>query len=677
MIRFFKALKTVEYRHIVPVALFVTAVAAYGIFFWQMGFHWDDLPISWIRYQLGAEALKRYFSEVRPAWAMLYRLTTSILPQQPVYWQVFAIVLRWLTALALWAVMIRLLPRRRVLVFALSLLMLVYPGFNQQWASFVYSHFFIVFLCLLFSWYLMLQKRVLPALVFSALNLWMLEYFFFLELARPLILWMSLRDESLQIKDRLFRVLKAWVPYLVVLAAAVLYRVLVFSHPGFGYSLTAEITRAPSETLILLLQRIFSDLWTVTGAAWMQVFQLPNPAVDGPRISVLYMLIALAIAIFVCWFMFVRKDQDEDGGKGDARWLVFLGVTMLFLGGIPFWLTNLTVSLEFPASRATLSFMLGACFVLAGLIDLFPNRMKYIIIILLVSLGVGRQYLWANEFRRDWEAQKDLFWQMTWRAPGLKPDTLVLMNEELIYSADNSISATLNWIYAPDLTGEQIPYALLYPTNRLGGSLPALKPDVPIVFRYEAGKFHGNTSDAVAYYFKPPACLRLLDPVLDFDSRFISDESLMRQAAALSNADRILAAQESVMPAIYGPEPDHGWCYYFEKADLARQFGNWEEVVRLGDKAFKLDDYPNNPLERFVFIEGYAHVGQWERAVELSKVSYGVSKDFVGPSLCRLWERIETGTTGSVERDALSGEAISKRSEALSKVKSMFACTSE
>jgi hypothetical protein len=83
----------------------------------------------------------------------------------------------------------------------------------------------------------------------------------------------------------------------------------------------------------------------------------------------------------------------------------------------------------------------------------------------------------------------------------------------------------------------------------------------------------------------------------------------------------------------------------------------------LGDEAFALDDYPNNPVERFVFIEGYAHAGEWDRAIELSEVSYRVSKDFVGPLLCRLWERIETETTGGVER-----------SDALSEIQNRFAC---
>ncbi len=282
--------------------------------------------------------------------------------------------------------------------------------------------------------------------------------------------------------------------------------------------------------------------------------------------------------------------------------------------------------------------------------------------ILLVSLAAGRQFLWSVDYMRDWQLQKNLFWQMTWRAPGIKPDTLILMNEELSISADNSLSAALNWIYAPETKQGSIHYVLFYPTNRLDSSLPELKLNLPVHYDYLAGTFDGNTSQALAFYYNPPSCLRLLEP-FDKDNRFILDESLMREASALSNPDRITADPTAVMPAIYGPEPEHGWCYYFQKADLARQLGQWDEVAKLGDKAFKLNDHPNNPVERFVFIEGYAHVGEWQRAVELSKVSYKVSKEYVGPLLCQLWKRVEAETAPSLER-----------SEAIADVKTMFIC---
>src|SRR6185295_16239655 len=145
-------------------------------------------------------------------------------------------------------------------------------------------------------------------------------------------------------------------------------------------------------------------------------------------------------------------------------------------------------------------------------------------------------------------------------------------------------------------------------------------------------------------------CLRVLDPQIDAENRLLVP--LLRDAAVLSNVSMIHAEPAVTMPAsLYAPEPRHGWCYYFEKADLARQTGDWERVVELGDRAFKLDDSPNDPVERFVFIEGYAHIGDWERAIELSQVSYRVSKDYVGPLLCGLWERIQAETNESLERN--------------------------
>jgi hypothetical protein len=296
------------------------------------------------------------------------------------------------------------------------------------------------------------------------------------------------------------------------------------------------------------------------------------------------------------------------------------------------------------------------------LIEFIPARFRYITLALLVGLAAGRQFLWSTDYMRDWQAQKNLFWQMTWRAPGLQPGTLVLMNEELSFYADNSLSAPLNWIYAPDSSADQIGYVLFYPTNRIDSSLPAFEKDLPIRYDYIAGQFTGSTSQAIAFYYDPPACLRLLEPEIDPANRFILADSLMREASTLTNPQQILPSAEAVIPAVYAPEPEHRWCYYYQKADLARQIGDWEQVAELGDVAFKLDDFPNNPVERFVFIEGYAHVGDWDRALSLSRESFRVSKDYVGPLLCRLWERIEAETNGQ------------ERSEALSEARDLFAC---
>ncbi len=658
-----------------PWLLLGVAILAYGLFLWQYGFYWDDLPISWIRYQLGPEAMEVYFSTSRPVWGVLYQITTRLLPQVPIYWQIFALLWRWLGAVILWAIIRELWPGRRQMALIVSLFFLLYPGFNLQWVSFLSSHFFIVICIFLFSYLLMLwalrkPERFWPltlaALFFSVLNLWMMEYFYFLELIRPFIIFYVLyrTGQGQRFWSIVRRTFLYWSPYLLLFLVNVFYRAFVFTNVAYENELIANLRLDPLNTLLTLLGGIRSDLWLVSVEAWERVFRLPVPAIDGPRTTLLYWLVVVAAGVLVVVLLIRHRDEKWDHRA--ALWAIGLGFIAMLLGGGPFWLATLKVGLPFPASRFTMSYMLGISLLFAGLLELLPARVRMIFAVVFVSLAAGRQILLGDEFRRDWQAHKNLFWQMAWRVPGLKPNTLVLMNEELSYYADNSISASLNWIFAPDNHSPQIDYVLLYPTNRLRSpALPALQPDLPIYFSYIAGKFEGNTSQTLSVYYSPPGCLRVLDPEIERLNRLIPEPTLMRYAARMSSLDLITREQTARMPEVYRPEPPHGWCYYFEKADLAGQFDDWEQVVELGEKAFALDDAPNDPIERFVFIEGYAHVGDWEQAIKLSREAYRVSKDYVGPLLCRLWQRIETETTGGLPEG---------RSEALSQVQSLFAC---
>jgi hypothetical protein len=637
-----------------PLLLALVAVLAYGLLIPQLGFYWDDMAMSWIRYQLGPEAMTQYFSTNRPVWGLLYQVTTRLFPQVPLYWQVFALFWRWLTGVLAWLVLRELFPRQPRLTLGAALLFLVYPGFNQQAGAYLYSHFFIVLNFFLFSNYLMLRARQGSywlktgfGMLFSALNLWMHEYFFVLELMRPAVLWIALRDEDLDLRTRLRRTLGLWAPYLAVFVAAVFSRLFIFNNQVYEIGGDQAVT-SPFK----LLATIPSSLWTVTVAAWAQVFRLPDLTIDGPRTTLVYGAVALVTYGVLVLVLFSRQAYDQERSeRKDALWVIGLGLFILLVAGWPFWLTGVPVSLGYPANRATLSFMLGVSLLLGGLLALLPRQLNWLLLAVFVSLAAGRQFQWSNDFRRDWNAQKNLFWQMTWRAPGLEPGTIVLMNEELAFYADNSIGAALNWIYAPDNHTNRVDYVLFYPTNRLGGTLASMEAGQPVKYDYLAGQFEGNTSQVVAFYYAPPGCLRLLDSEIDPYNRLIPDDSLMREAASLSSSSPILAGEPGAhMPEIYLPEPAHGWCYYFERADLARQVGDWEQVADLADRALKLDDYPNDPLERFVFVEGYAHAGEWEKALEQAQISYQVSKSFVGPLLCRLWERIEREVPASSQK---------------------------
>jgi hypothetical protein len=641
-----------------PILFLVVAFLAYGLLFWRYGFYWDDLPMSWIRYELGREALTKYFYTARPVWAVLYQITTTFLPPVPMAWQIFSILWRWLSVVLLWQFVRELWRGRERMAVLAGLLFLLYPGFNLQYASFLTTHFWIV-VCFFFASLLLTLRAMksptrywsftILAMILSALNLWMLEYFYSLELLRFAVifylLWQTAQDKK--ILRIAWRTLLHWLPYLLVFIANILYRMFVFTNQAYGNVFFSNLRAGPITAILDLIKNVFSDLWLASARAFGTIFFFPNIALDGPLTALMYVAVVVAVSVLV---FIIFKNANAQTEKQSAYWAIGIGFIAMLLGGGPYWLAALEINLSFPASRFTMSFMFGVSLLLAGLFELIPTKFRVAFTVALVALSAGRQVMIGDSFLRDWESQKNLFWQMVWRAPALQPDTLVLMNENLLYYADNSISAGLNWIYDSNASADDINYVLFYPTNRLGKSLPSLDPNVPVRYSYIAGEFNGDTSDALAFYYDPPYCLRLLDPDLDSNNRFILDDSLMREAAALSNPARILREPAATMPAFYGAEPPRGWCYYFQKAELARQFGDWAEVNRLADAAFKLDEHFNNPVELFVFIEGYARADGWDKAVELSKEARQVSKSYVDPLLCKLWKRIEAETVESEGR---------------------------
>lgn len=325
--------------------------------------------------------------------------------------------------------------------------------------------------------------------------------------------------------------------------------------------------------------------------------------------------------------------------------------------GVPFWLTGLELVLASAPDRFTLPFMLSASLLGALLLTILPLPRWAKIIPLAVALGfaVGLQFQHGIVYRRDWSVQNAFFWQLSWRAPALQPGTVLLANELPVeHYTDNSLSAPLNWIYDPANTPERMKYILFYPSLRkFENWMNTLQKDQPIQRDYLATTFYGSSSQVIVLYFNPPGCLRVLDPEVEVDNWMLPEN--LRLVIPLSTSEPILPMPPTDQPAprlpqnIFDPEPARTWCYFFEKADLARQVGDWQTVTTLGDQAFAAQDYPNDPAERLPFIEGYAHTGNWQRALELSRDTRAIT-NVMSPVLCRLWQRIDRETSPSPEK---------------------------
>jgi hypothetical protein len=678
MTRLIERIKTFHFPdYTIPLALLAVTGLAYGVLIPWLGFYWDDWAFIYIGKQLGSEGLARYFATNRPFWGMIYQFTTAIIGPQPWKWQVFGLIWRWLASVALWWLVRQLWPQRREAAAWAALLFIVFPALRQQPIAILYGHFYIVVSAFFLSLALML-KAVRDSrrfwlwaglsLLLSLVNLLCMEYFFLLDLLRPVLLWVVVSQEGGPFKDSLKAAFKRWLPWLALFISVLVWRQFFFQYQNTNYefSLLTAFQADPIKAMTALFGQIFRDIWTITFAAWGDVFTLPDPAVLGRRTTQLYAVVALAAALGLGVVLTrLRRENEDEPSKSlltrDLPWVwqaLLLGALGLLVAGWPFWLTGLKIGLRFPNDRFSISFMLGASLFVTGLLGLIPlpRWSKHLLLAALVGLGAGFQFRVANDFRHDWGVQQSFFWQMTWRMPSLQPGTTLVSNELDIHNTDNSTVAPVNWIYAPDNHSDQLSYMYYYPTIRLETGLQSFASGQPIEQSYLAATFNGSTEQIVPLVFDPPGCLRVLDSELEPDNIMVP--ALMRTAAEKADYTKIILSatqgKEAIPPtAIFGPEPELRWCYYFEKADLARQMGDWEQVAQLGAEAFRLGDYPNDPAERLVFIEGFAHVENWPQALDLTWTSNEIT-NLMQPLLCTLWGRIDEDMPASPgKQDAL------------------------
>ena len=82
-------------------------------------------------------------------------------------------------------------------------------------------------------------------------------------------------------------------------------------------------------------------------------------------------------------------------------------------------------------------------------------------------------------------------------------------------------------------------------------------------------------------------------------------------AAPSSKIENVIADVQPAVPQefAFGNEPEHSWCYYYEKAELASQLGDWNQVAALGEEALRLELHPNDRSEWLPFLYGYAISG--------------------------------------------------------------------
>jgi hypothetical protein len=647
----------------IPLLFLLVTLAAYGLLLPLTGFYWDDWPFAWMATFLGPGEFIPAFAGVRPFLGPIFFVTTSLIPPVPLYWQIFALVLRFLAVLSAWFALSQIWPRHKRQTLIASLLFLVFPGYSQHWVAFTHiNQEWIPFIFYLLSFGFTARALRNPvkfaantmyALLFLMAGVFPTEYFVSIEPLRFLFIWIIVAEQINGLKQRLVESFKRWIPYFLIWMANAAWLAYFYTIGGYA-SYEVEVVSEPV-TLVQIFLTFGEALWKAGFYIWAQILVLASKAITAPTTLVTMALIIFTLVILL--FCFGRLNLPEHHTATFAVSATLIGLIGILLGRIPSFAAGLPLTLQSSFDRFMISMMLGGSLFVTGLIEfLIRNpRLRMYVFAFLIALGIGQQFFNANIFRRDWAKQQEIYWQLAWRIPAMKPGTALLTHQLPIdYETDLSFTAPINWMYAPDYRrsnpvedGNNLPYALLYTEKRLGGaSLPSLEPHTDISLPIRRVSFHGSTSQALVIYMPPNGCLRVLDPARGDEITYARQSRFLVDAIPLSDLSNIIVDTDQTAKISFVPEPERTWCYYFAKAELSRQQEDWDQVIQLIEEARSFGYEPEDPLEWLTYIEAQALTSKLEAAERLSRDVFK-QENGTRRGLCQLWNRLQV--QGSIE----------------------------
>ena len=258
----------------------------------------------------------------------------------------------------------------------------------------------------------------------------------------------------------------------------------------------------------------------------------------------------------------------------------------------------------------------GVIILIAGLILMVQPRFRKLGFLALMIISISTQFLNARNWARYWDDQRETWWQLTWRAPDIKNNTLVMayLTADFAFQQDYEIWGPVNLIYRPGPS--KIPQISAEVLNQ-DTAINILRGEVLSRHMRDFSLRRDFTKLLLISLPSENSCIHVIDGALPIYSEY--ESLLIRRVGAYSMIKRITPQGKSPVPpmAIFGAEPAHGWCFYYQKASLARQIGDWNEIGRLYDKTVAKNLEAGDKSELFPFLEGLVNSGRYDDARKL------------------------------------------------------------
>ena len=617
----------------------LAAALAYLTLVAGLGFYHDDWQLAAAK--TAGHDIKFFFSVDRPFMGTFLAKSYVVFGDTPIGWHLLAFAARYAGVIAFFWILHLLWPNRFKLNIMMAVLFAVYPGFLQQVSAAAYSPHIIALAVALFSIFLSLAALKTPSQVLrwglllaaSALALVyisLVEFMIGLEGVRLVLMGYVILKEN---KARpVLRLLLYAAPALAGMLGFAYWRLFIFVSKRVATDssmLFEKYAADPLNSLLAAVMATFKSIVLTLFGAYYQPLLFNINRVSGGDI-----LVGLGVsgAAILVGFMLLRtlsepapgmmSPSDEDNLSPLVEALV-IGPVIVLAALVPIILADRQVLFAFDLNRYTLPGIPGAAIFLGGVLSLLRSSLRRwpFFALLLVSMLTHTTNM---AYHRDhWALQQRFWWELAWRAPQIEtgttlmaefPDGYRLMEGFNIFAPAGLIYhpppvQTLS-IYGEILNSDTISY--------LTGQkvFERYTRTIPITYDYHRV--------LVASIPDPSACLHILggEP-LEVSS---SEKALVRQSAPYSDPGliQIDAPQAVPPPTTFGPEPAHGWCYYYQKASLARQSQDWDTILDLETEAAAQGLSPVDASEWMPFLE--AHL-QTDDASGAEQIAQRISAD--------------------------------------------------
>lgn len=606
----------------------------------EMGYYRDDWYFLYDALVSGPRALIEVALHTRPIRGPLYALYFSWFGFNPLPYHIVMYLTRLLGGIGAWWLFNLVWERKRSANFFMAALFVLFPGFLWWVAGFEFQPYVLSVGLQAFSIAFTLKavasaaapKRLgwtVAALLSGWAYLALVEYAIGMEALRLVCVYLYLRREQPQMTfgASLAPLAKKYAPHLLVPAVFLFWYQFLFDNWRKAQDAGTQLSVLFSSPLTVLwrLVEIARSWLNVTLFAWVVPFyqNFYNNRLKDIALGLVFAALVLAAVWLALRYL---KDADEAAQdlpwRKELLWVGFLGT----LGGVlPVVLANRVVTFERISQYALPASLAGVVFLSGLLHSVFPKTVRSALLAGLIGLAALSHHGLAAQAVNEERIISGFWRQVVWRAPGIRSGTtLVAYYPGIPYAEGNDVVwGPANFIYYPDWQG-RMPVDIPLPASRLeqdsilqiiNGNKSFEQTDLVIKFVHTETNYKNQL---ILTQPSPNSCVHVLDP--RWPDLSVNDPAFIHAAYRHSKVGNIMTETDFPPLPVYGfgAELPRGWCYYYQKADLARQQGDWAEAARLGDEALERALTPNDPIEWMPFLQAYAFLGDRKQVKGIS-----------------------------------------------------------